>query len=201
MSLVMKNRIALSTLSLLALLLGSACGSGPPARLYLLEPVLAPELSEPLANITDLGITVVSLPSYASDQRIASRNQDHLIVQAAKHKWAEDPEEAITRVLADRLRYITKANVVTEPWPRGFEPQARVEVSFDKLLREASGGVEMAGQIEIIAGDGRSVKSIRTFQLIHYAESTDYSAYFSAVAAGINDIVRIATAAMRSSIK
>ncbi|MEE9333832.1 MAG: PqiC family protein [Granulosicoccaceae bacterium] len=197
----MKNRMVLSTLSLLALLLGSACGSGPPAKMYLLEPVLAPELVEPMAKVTDLGITVVSLPGYASDPRIASRSQERLIVQAERHRWAEDPEEAITRVLADRLRYITKANVVTEPWPRGYEPQARVEVSFDRLLRESSGGVEMAGQIKIIAGDGRSVKAIRTFQVIHYAESTEFRAYFSAVAAGINDIVRIATAAMRSSIK
>ena len=169
--------------------------------MYLLEPVLAPELVEPIAKVTDLGLTVVRLPGYANDQRIASRGQERLIVQAEKHRWAEEPEEAITRVLANRLRYITKANVVTEPWPRGYEPQARVEVSLDKLLREASGGVEMAGQIKIIAGDGRSVKAIRTFQVFHYAESTDYNAYFSAVAAGINDIVRIAAAAMRSSIK
>jgi len=186
---------------MLVLLLSSACGSGPPARMYLLEPVLAPEAVEPIDGVTDIGLTVVNLPGYAADQRIASRNTQRLIRQAEKHRWAEEPEEAITRVLADRLRYMSKANVVVEPWPRGFEPQARVEVTLDKLLREASGGVEMSGQVEIIAGDGRSVKAIRTFQVIHYAETTDYNAYFDAVAAGINDIVRIATGAIRTGIK
>lgn len=183
---------------LLAATMLSACGSGPPARLYLLEPILDPEASRAVDNVSDIGVAMISLPSYASDQKIASRGTAYQITQTDRHRWAEEPEEAITRVFADRLRYVSKANVVIEPWPRGYVPQARVEVDFDKLLRENTGGVEMSGQIRIIAGDGRSVKAIRTFQVIHYAESTDFSAYFSAVSAGINDVVRITISAMQN---
>ncbi len=194
----MNSRPVTLCVVLLGAMLLSACGSGPPARLYLLEPILDPEASKAVHHVTDIGVARISLPSYASDQRIASRGNVRLITQADKHRWAEEPEEAMTRVFADRLRYVSKANVIVEPWPRGYEPQARVEVDFDKLLRENSGGVEMSGQIRIIAGDGRSVRAIRTFQVIHYAKSTDYSAYFSAVSAGINDVVRIAISAMQT---
>jgi uncharacterized lipoprotein YmbA len=195
----MNSRLITSSFVFVSAMLVSACGSGPPPRLYLLEPILDPESVQTADSISDIGVAVISLPSYASDQRIASRDDLRQITQADKHRWAEEPEEAITRVIADRLRYIAKANVVVEPWPRGFDPQARVEVDFDKLLRENSGGVEMSGQIRIIAGDGRSVEAIRTFQVIHYAESTDFNAYFSAVSAGINDVVRIAISAMHNS--
>ncbi len=188
-------------LLLVTTLLVSACSSGPPPRLYLLEPVLARGPSAAIPEISNIGLAVVSIPGYANDQRITSRNHDYQIVQAEKHKWAEDPEEAITRVIADRLRYTTKANVVIEPWPRGYEPHARVEISFDKLLREATGGVEMSGQLRIISGDGRRVQAIRTFQLIHYAESTDYNAFFASVSAGINDIVGIAASAMSAKVE
>ena len=74
---------------------------------------------------------------------------------ADRERWAEQPRDALSRLLGDRLSLLSDATVLAEPWPRGFDPQVRVEVVFDRLLREASGGAEMAGQISLISGDGR----------------------------------------------
>ena len=177
-------------------LLCVSCSSGPPPKLYLLEPVHDLALEQTAPNVQALGLAISTLPGYAKDQRLASRDSGSMVVQSDKHRWAEAPEDAITRVLANRLREFTEATVLIEPWPRGFAPQARIEIAFDRLLREASGGAELEGQIRLIAGDGRKVLAVRTFQLVHFSVSADPANYFAAVSAGINDIARMSVSVL-----
>lgn len=175
-----------------------SCGSGPPPKQYLLEPVLDPVNESNPPAVEAVALAEVTVPAYANDQRLASRDIRQQIVYAEDAKWADSPDEAITRVLANRLRYFLEATVIVEPWPRGYEPQARIEVQLDKLVREATGGVELSGQIRIISGDGKEMIDVRTFQFVRYANTRDPNAFFIAVAAGVNDISRMAADALRA---
>lgn len=175
-----------------------SCSSGPPPKQYLLEPVLDPVNDTNPPSIDAVALAEVVVPSYASDNRIASRNEKFQVVYDDDAKWADSPDEAITRVLANRLRYFLEANVIVEPWPRGYEPQARVEVQLDKLIREATGGAELSGQIRIISGDGKEMIDVRTFQFVRYASTRDLNAFFAAVSAGVNDISRMTSDALRA---
>ncbi len=178
-------------------LLIMSCSSGPPPRQYLLEPVLDP-VNESVPPVIDaVALAEVVVPAYASDQRIASRDERYQIKYDEKNKWADSPDEALTRVLANRLRYYLEASVIVEPWPRSYEPQVRIEVQFDKLLREATGGAEMSGQIRLISGDGKQMIDVRTFQFVRYANNLDPGAFYAAVAAGVNDISRMAAESLR----
>ena len=183
---------------LLALLSLGACGGGPAPRLYVLEPVLADAGLLPPDTLDAIGIAVVSLPGYARDARVASREAGNRIVVDDAHRWAEDPDEAITRALAERLRAHAGATVLIEPWPRNFAPDARVEVAFDRLLREPSGGVDAAGQIRLLSGDGRDVLDVRPFRLSRPAESSAPGDWFGAVARLVDDLARTAVDALRS---
>lgn len=174
------------------------CGSGPPPKQFILEPVLDPVNESNPPNISAVALAEVTVPAYANDQRLASRDLKQQIVYSDDMKWADSPDEALTRVLANRLRYYLEASVIVEPWPRGYEPEARVEVQFDKLLRESTGGAEMSGQIRIISGDGREMLDVRTFQFVRYANSLDPNAFFAAAAAGVNDIARMVADALRT---
>ncbi|MEE9319688.1 MAG: PqiC family protein [Granulosicoccus sp.] len=184
---------------LVAFILGvSACGNGPAPRLYLLEPWYesAPRVIQ--TELSELGLSIVSLPGYAKNERIATRDKTASVSLDDRHRWAESPEQAITRVLAEGLRIHSGATVLTEPWPRGYKPQARIEVVFDRLLREPNGGSDMAGQIRLIAGDGRSVLSVTPFQVTYDGNSPEPEAFFRSTAAAINDIARMAIAALRN---
>jgi len=178
----------------------SGCGGGPPPKMHLLQTsasmntvVFSPEQTR---NISSLGMSSVVLPSYASDPQLASVGADGLVYQSDKHRWAEEPESAISRVLADRLRQHAGATVLIEPWPRDYSPVARVEVVFDKLLREPRGGVDMAGQILLLSGDGRRLLEALPFQVTHYGLRVEERVFFVAVAKGIDDIARIAVEAL-----
>ncbi len=177
--------------TLLASFLLSACGSGPPPKEYLLEPVLDPVNDVSVPGLSAIAMAKVTMPAYANDARLASRTTQHQIEFDEQIKWAESPDDAVTRVMADRLRYYLEANVIIEPWPRGFEPEARVEVDFDKFLREPSGGAEISGQIRIISGDGREMIAIRTFQFLRFASDRNPNSFFAAASAGINDVSRM----------
>lgn len=197
MSIIFKQTGAYHLVQLLvAVLFLSGCGSGPPPKMYLLEPIVALEAftDDKLVSkkINTLGISLVVLPGYASDARIAGLRNDGSVYQDDDHRWADSPEDAITRVLADRLRAHANATVLIEPWPRDYKPKARVEVVFDRLLREPLGGVDMAGQILLLSGDGRKLLTSLPFQFVHYGRSLDKVVFFTATAQGVDDIARMA---------
>ncbi len=187
--------------ALVGLMLLSACGSGPPPKLYLLEP-LQPIASLPPSvtsstGIGLLGMSAVILPGYATNTQIASIGRNGTVVQDDDHRWAEEPEDAITRVLSDRLRERASTTVLLEPWPRDYNPAARVEVVFDRLLREPLGGADMVGQILLLSGDGRKLLRNVPFQIIHYGRDTKKSTFFMAISQGIDDIARMAVQALQ----
>ena len=81
----------------------SACSSGPPPKLYLLESFSGEAASKDLAKssgIESLGMSPVELPGYASDAQIASLKVDGTVYQDDRNRWAEEPMDAITRLLS-----------------------------------------------------------------------------------------------------
>lgn len=176
----------------------SACGSGPPPRLFLLDSqILAPvESNTASASITMLGISQVKVPGYANDARIATLLDDGVVAQLDAQRWAEEPEEAITRFLAERLRQQAQATVLVEPWPRDYAPQARVEVTFDRLLRDANGGATLAGQIHLLSGDGRELLQSVPFNQKVLGRSTDSAEFFKSISVGVDAIARLAIEAL-----
>ena len=178
----------------------SACSSGPPPKLYLLEPLQGEETTEGSTagpSLEALGLIKVTLPGYASNPQISSINEDGTVSQDTDHRWAEEPANAISRLLAGRLRERADASVLIEPWPRDFRPMARVEVVFDRLLREPRGGADMAGQILLLSGDGRSLLRSVPFEFVLYGRDTARRVFFVAVAKGIDDIADMAVQALR----
>lgn len=169
--------------------------SAPP-RLYLLEPIVDNQSQRTPTQVQAIGVAVVNLPEYADTQSIATRLNDTRVVLSRHHTWAESPDTAITRVLADRIQAYTGSNVIVEPWPRGFDPEARVEFDFDKLLRDESGGVEVSGQLRIISDDGDNVLAIRSFQAVRETSDDKSEDFFRAMSLAINDIARLTTSTL-----
>lgn len=177
-----------------ATLVVSACSGGPPPKLYLLEaPAIdTAEQAAQTVSLDALGISQVVVPGYASDARIASVEADGVVIQSNGHRWAEEPEESVTRLLSNRLRQRASATVLVEPWPRDYSPQARIEVVFDRLLREPDGGASVSGQIHLLSGDGRKLLQSIEFSRVVSGFSLDTTAYFRSIAVAVDDIARIA---------
>lgn len=168
-------------------LLLAACASGPPPTLYLLEPV-EPRAKESraLADVSAIGVSTVRLPDYAGDSQVVTQTIDRSLSRDDRERWAESPDRALTRALAAGLRARTEAGVAVEPWPRGFEPDRRVDIVFDRLLRTSDGGSSMRGQIQVSSGDGREIVALEPFVIEQPANARDTLAFFDATATGID---------------
>ncbi len=194
---------------LLATVLLTACGSGPPPRLYLLEPQFLGQTTEQALEegakvqerkapgLSSLGVASVTLPGYASTAQIASLSVDGTVTQEDDHRWAEEPAVAISRLLVNRLRERADTTVLSEPWPRDYQPMARVEVVFDRLLREPRGGADMTGQILLLSGNGRTLLKTIPFEFVLYGRDTARRVFFVAVSQGVDDIARMAIEALQ----
>lgn len=179
------------------------CGGGPPPRLYLLEAPAATGTASPVptvAGVDALGVAVASLPGYADDARIASREGRLGVSLDDDDRWAEAPDEALTRVFAAGLRRHAGATVLIEPWPRGFEPDARLELVVDRLLRRPDGGAEASGRVLVLSADGRELVAVRPFVLAEAGGSTAPEAYFAALATLVDRIARLAVEALGSAV-
>lgn len=189
------QRYGLIALLACLLVVVSACGGGPPPKLYLLE-LPATDISESPSSIDALGIAQITLPGYATDERIASLSSAGVVSQFNDHRWAEEPEVAITRLLAEQLEQHGAKTVLQEPLPRDYKPDARVEVNFSRLLREKHGGASLSGQIQLLSGDGRSLLQLIAFDFAVLGESTGSREYFRAVATGVDEIAQMAIEAL-----
>jgi len=180
-------------LLLLSLVVTAGCVGGPPPKLYLLDEVSTGSAADSIDTslLEALGISQVVLPGYANDVRIAIRGDGKQVVLSDDRRWAEEPEEAITRLLAKRLAVRATATVLVEPWPRDFAPQVRVEVILERLLKEPDGGAHLVGSIQMLSSNGRKFLRAIPFNYKVAGGSTDTDEFFSAVASGVDAIARL----------
>lgn len=179
--------------SIALVLILSSCSGSPPPDLYLLD-VGSAGPKDTMPWYERIGMEKVRLPAYAQSDRIASLRSDHIVVQDDDNRWAEPPEEALSRVLALSLGRQLGGDVVVEPFPRGFDPDLRVQIRFDRFLRNGEGASEIAGQVTLLSGDGRSVLDIERFDVVTGASDLRYAAYVEAVSLAVDTLSERITA-------
>ncbi|MTI42526.1 hypothetical protein JM93_03168 [Roseibium hamelinense] len=165
-----------------------ACVPSAPPSLFLVEAHTSSAAQPKHPKITRVGLLAVKLPTYARSEKIASRTNSNQIVQDDNNRWAEPPEEAVTRTLSASLEHKLSADVTIEPLPRGLDPSLRVAVRFDRFLRTPTGGVEMTGQYALQTGDGRDVVDLQRFSINVPSKGTSYDAFFEAVSTGLTQL-------------
>lgn len=192
---ISSSNIAVATLVALSL---TACISGPPPTRYLLEPFMTTEVVPSQASVESIGLAALVVPGYVKANSIARRGAGATLVFDDSSQWAEDPDAALTRALAESLRLQSGADVLIEPLPRGFEPQARVEVVLDRMLAESGGVADVSGQVRLISGNGRELLSVFPFRLLQRGRGKGYDGFFDALAIGMDDLARLIIKALES---
>ncbi len=139
----------------------ASCGTSPPARLYLLEPV-AVGSSASLNSFTTILVNEVSLAEHLTRKEILSRNQHYQVSAASFDRWAEPLESNITSVLAANLSVlIASASVLSHPWTVGENARFTVSVQVLSFGPDPSGDVTLTALWQIAASDGETVAQRR----------------------------------------
>ena len=162
----------------------TSCSSAPDPLLYtLVDPSL------PTSEINGdqiIGLSELSLPAYARNQQITTAVSPYRISEDDDHRWAAPPSEALTAALSKALENSSGSTVLQRPFPAGVQPDVRLFLSFDRLLRGPDGEAQMTGQY-LIQTAGRNTE-INRFSMTVPSSNESYEAYMAALSAGLSEL-------------
>ena len=148
------------------LLLAAAC-TRPPAQLYVLNPIAAPDgFHAPTSDARTLAILPVSVPDYLDRRQIVARTSDHRLLLSDADHWGENLQDALARVLTIDLGRLLAPDgfVVTSG---GHQPKVDGEVSLTVDAFEIdSGGRALLAARWMVLGE-RGNESPRHFQAVY----------------------------------
>ena len=143
------NRFTLWTIAagwtLLALF--SGCRSITPAVTYYTIPPIAGEASimdSDLVNATRVGIRPVELPGIVSRVQMVRQVDANRMEISAFNRWADHPDRLIQGVLEQNLTLLLPdAQVISSPWPVGFQPDVILSIQFIQFIGTADKKVRL----------------------------------------------------------
>lgn len=181
--------------------------AGPCLFLLLTMPLLgctsAPEPQRYLASVSSvstlpftaaprIGLSELTLPTYARGLPMAARADDGRIVLDDDHRWASPPEEMLAHALAQAMESRLHEPVLARPYVRGFSPEYEVRVTLDQLLRRPDGAAELSGQFIVTGGP---VIRVERFRFVTTASINTPGGFADAVGSGVQEMAQqIATA-------
>jgi hypothetical protein len=180
--------------ALSALLLLAAC-SGPKS-LYLFDQS-APQ-DEIAVRARLIEVKEVVLPAYAAASDVAVQTPDGALTTVRGALWAEDPVDAVTRLLARSLDLGTTATAAAEPWPLIDSPDLAMSVRIDRMLARADGRFELSGQYAAAFAGAGGRDFLRRFEILEPMAGSDPAAVGAATGRALDRLSReIATALRR----
>lgn len=161
-----------------------SCSSSPDPILYTLAD---PNLYESaITNAQIIGLSELNLPAYARNNQITTAISPYRISEDDDHRWAAPPSEALTAALSMALENSSGSTVLQRPFPPGVQPDIRLSLTFDRLLRGADGEAVMRGQY-LIQSPGRDA-DINRFSIAVPSSGGSYEAYMAALSIGLAEL-------------
>lgn len=135
----------------------SGCGTGAPARLYVLTPLTRAEslARTPGMREVTIGVGPVEVPQYMNRPEIVTGRGAPELHSAASAAWAEPVRDGLTRVLADNLsQLLATERVALFPW-KSFTPEYQVVVDVIHFLGQPGGEVSLVALWSILGKHGQ----------------------------------------------
>ena len=157
----MIRRPALLPLAALAAI--AACSSPEDTGRFL---VSAPPVERGLPNrIGRAELREVDLPGYASSQEIGWQTPDGAVRSNPRNVWADDPQRAVTQLIARQISLASGATVIPDPWPLAESPDRRIEVRVTEMLARADGRFALTGSYYVSPVAGAGGDLVRLFAI------------------------------------
>jgi len=172
----------------LCLVILAGCGVTPPARYYILTPVVDSEVTTVAGPA--LGIGPVDFPAYLDRPEIVHRSGDNQLYFADSDRWAEPLKTTFSRTLAENLSVMLPTDQVSlYPWARATRVDYQITIDVARFDADAGGTVVLTAGWELVRPDDNTILS-RHRQT--YTEATGGLVYPAVVAAQSRTIERLA---------
>lgn len=145
-----------------------------------------PKIARVAIPLTSIAVREVSLPSYATEEGIATVDGTGAIVITPDNLWADEPSRAVTLRLTNALADATGRVVASDPWPFADNPDAVVEVRVETFVADEAGRFVANGRYYVAQEDEDRTDHAHRFQL---TEPFDPDQGFPAIAAARANVI------------
>lgn len=186
----MKNLLRIKIMIFAALMtVLSACGTSPPTRLYLVEPVVVRDSDSALVPMTVM-VGKVVLPEYLTRKEILSRDQNYVVSAAMFDRWAEPLETNVTSTLAENLAALIRSDrVIAYPWALSGPADFEVSVQVIAFGPAPGGDVVLKALWRVVDSSGDTV-AIRRSNYAQSRRTADPAATVGAMSLALGDLSR-----------
>ncbi|WP_051927565.1 PqiC family protein [Ruegeria halocynthiae] len=137
----------------------AACGNN--SQRYLLPEISVEQRLGTAARAVEVG--KLDLPTYAQDSEINLQDADGVLRPARNGFWADDPDRAMTELLAVGLDQALSADVAAEPLPFSGLADVRVDVKVRRFVGVPGQTMQLTGQYFLTSPNGGSLQTIKRF--------------------------------------
>lgn len=119
------------------------CGTSPPSRLYVIEPMTMTGSTNAAASLT-IAIGPITLPEYLNRREILTHDEPYRVNAAEFDRWAEPLDQGITAALAENLSILIPTDhVVTYPSDSAQQVDYAVQVRIISFGAEPNGDIAL----------------------------------------------------------
>ncbi len=189
--------VAVAVLGLAVLTTGCLSPRNDPSQFY----VLAASADTARAAPADLiiGLGPITLPQYLHRPQMVTRTGEHQMTLSEVHRWAEDLEAGIARVMREDLQRVTGASqVLSYPWLASRTVHYAIEVDILRFEGHAAGAVQLWAAWRIRDMATREVVVTQESRITQQAAGATRSEIVSAQSQAIVALSREIAAALRN---
>lgn len=180
--------------------LTTGCSLSPkddPSQFYVLA---APADTERAATGTAvLGLGPITLPQYLRRPQMVTRTGEHQMTFSEVHRWAEDLEAGVARVMREELQRNTGASqILSYPWLASRTVHYAIEVDIMRFEGDAAGVVDLWASWRIRDVATREVVASQESRITQQASGMTRSEIVTAQSRAIAQLSRSLAGALSS---
>ena len=135
--------------SLLAVLMLTACSTTPPTHFYVLEAL--PHTARANSQALAIGIGPITLPALLDRKQMVTRLYDNRVQLAEFHQWAEPLKDTLPRVIVKNLAELQPSYVFRAyPWSAYGNVDYRIIIDIDSFAAETKKTVKLSASWAIM---------------------------------------------------
>lgn len=138
-------------------------GCGDNSERYLLPDFSVEQRLGTAARTVEVG--KLELPAYVQDTEINLQDAEGVLRPLSNGFWAEDPDRAMTELLAVGLDQSLSADVAAEPLPFSELADVRLDVKVRRFVGVPGESLQFSGQYFLTAPQGGSLQRIKRFDI------------------------------------
>jgi len=135
--------------SVLAMLLLTACSTTPPTHFYVLDAL--PQTERANKQALAIGIGPITLPALLERKQMVTRLHDNTVQLAEFHQWAEPLKDTLPRVIVKNLAALQPTYVFRAyPWSAYGNVDYRIIIDIDSFAAETKKNVKFSASWAIM---------------------------------------------------